>query len=304
MAKIAAFRNRNDLLRSMGFNDDSDINMRAEGSARMNSLVGTEEYLAPETLSDMGELSYTCDYWSLGVILYQLLCGSTPFKGRSDLETYHNIQKCQEITFKKPNIDEKAKDLIRQLLIKEPTLRLGFGSIDEIKGHPYFEGVDWPNVRSSKVPYNPPRPARIKANMSNSFSNANKGASPLVPASPTTSQLSSPIGPRTQAAFFGSANKRDDTYFQQSPTLPEESKGPKKLADTASPTLAPEEQKLKKRSSPENGILLRGTLRKKGLIFLNERYVTVSQEGTLKYYHFDKPGVCKGCIDLTSMQVQ
>lgn len=57
----------------------------------MNSLVGTEEYLAPETLSDMGELSYSCDYWSLGIILYQLLCGQTPFKGRSDLETYHNI---------------------------------------------------------------------------------------------------------------------------------------------------------------------------------------------------------------------
>jgi len=58
---------------------------------RMNSLVGTEEYLAPETLSDMGELSYSCDYWSLGIILYQLLCGKTPFKGRSDLDTYHNI---------------------------------------------------------------------------------------------------------------------------------------------------------------------------------------------------------------------
>ena len=212
MAKIAAFRSRNDLLRSMGFNDDSDINMSAIGSTRMNSLVGTEEYLAPETLSDMGELSYTCDYWSLGVILYQLLCGSTPFKGRSDLETYRNIQKCQEITFKKPNIDEKAKDLIQQLLIKEPTLRLGFGSIDEIKGHPYFEGVDWPNVRSSRVPYNPPRPARLKANISNSFSNINPD-SPLVPVSPQASPLSSPLGTRTQAACFGSASKLDDTYF-------------------------------------------------------------------------------------------
>ena len=78
----------------------------------MNSLVGTEEYLAPETLSDMGELSYTCDYWSLGVILYQLLCGVTPFKGRSDLDTYQNIQKCHEITFKNDSIDPKAKDLI------------------------------------------------------------------------------------------------------------------------------------------------------------------------------------------------
>lgn len=53
----------------MGFKDDTEINMSSQ-DCRMNSLVGTEEYLAPETLSDMGELSYTCDYWSLGVILY------------------------------------------------------------------------------------------------------------------------------------------------------------------------------------------------------------------------------------------
>ena len=61
-------------------------------------------------------------------------------------------------------MDEKAKDLITQLLIKEPTLRLGFHSIDEIKAHPFFEGIDWDTVRSSKVPYNPPqirRPTRL-----------------------------------------------------------------------------------------------------------------------------------------------
>ena len=121
----------------------------------MYSLVGTEEYLAPETLSDT-DLSYACDYWSLGVILYQLLCGSTPFKGRSDLETYHNIQKSQDITFTKPNIDAEAQDLIKQLLTKDPTQRIGFNGIEEIKSHPYFEGIDWTTVRSSKVPYNPP----------------------------------------------------------------------------------------------------------------------------------------------------
>lgn len=54
----------------MGFHDDSDLTMSTVDASRMNSLVGTEEYLAPETLSDMGELSYTCDYWSLGIILY------------------------------------------------------------------------------------------------------------------------------------------------------------------------------------------------------------------------------------------
>lgn len=87
LAKIASFKSKNELLQSMGYADD----MEMINDTRMNSLVGTEEYLAPETLNDIGELSFSCDYWSLGIILYQFLCGSTPFKGRSDLETYHNI---------------------------------------------------------------------------------------------------------------------------------------------------------------------------------------------------------------------
>ena len=65
---------------------------------RLNSLVGTEEYLAPETLDDE-EISYACDYWSLGVIMYQFLCGVTPYKGRSDTETYKNIRNYSETKF-------------------------------------------------------------------------------------------------------------------------------------------------------------------------------------------------------------
>ena len=49
-----------------------------------------------------------------------------------------------------------------------------------------------------------------------------------------------------------------------------------------------------------DNILLRGTLRKKGLIFMNERIVTIDSKGILRYYHFDKPGIVKGSIDLTS----
>ena len=57
---------------------------------RVNSLVGTEEYLAPETLTDQLP-NYACDYWSLGIILYQMIYGVTPFKGKNDAETFKNI---------------------------------------------------------------------------------------------------------------------------------------------------------------------------------------------------------------------
>lgn len=59
-----------------------------------------------------------------------------------------------------------------------------------------------------------------------------------------------------------------------------------------------EESKKPLSASQESNILIRGTLRKKGLIFLNERDVTINRDGILNYYHFDKPGVVKGKIDL------
>lgn len=71
----------------MGLEDDTDLRGQA---SRHFSLVGTEEYIAPETLDD-NDLCYASDLWSFGIIMYELLCGETPFKGRTVLETYKNI---------------------------------------------------------------------------------------------------------------------------------------------------------------------------------------------------------------------
>ena len=113
-AKASHIKSKMNLGKSMGL-DDNDIQQESQ---RLYSLVGTEEYIAPETIND-NDLSYSCDLWSLGVIIFQMLCGSTPFKGRTIIETYHNIQHNTEIKFK-DNVDPQAKDLVERLLRKEP----------------------------------------------------------------------------------------------------------------------------------------------------------------------------------------
>ena len=149
--EIKALRSRFNLGKSAGLGDDTDIQ-----DNRSFSLVGTEEYIAPETLTD-SDLSYASDYWSLGIILYQLLNGVTPFKGHNDLETFQNIRNFTEIKYEKANCDPIAKDLIERLLKKEPAERIGAADIEELKSHPFFKDIDWATLRETKPPYNPPQ---------------------------------------------------------------------------------------------------------------------------------------------------
>jgi protein-serine/threonine kinase len=85
-------------------------------SFRTFSLVGTEDYISPEVLEDR-EVTYACDFWSLGIILYQMLSGTTPFKGKTAEKTYMNIKQCltDDISFK-TNFDPEARSLILNLL--------------------------------------------------------------------------------------------------------------------------------------------------------------------------------------------
>lgn len=123
--------------------------------ARSNSFVGTHEYLAPEIIKGESHGS-AVDWWTFGVLLYELLYGKTPFKGGGNEETLANVV-LQPLRFPdSPIISLQARDLIRGLLVKDPERRFGTETgAAEIKRHPFFEGLNWALIRCAVPPQIP-----------------------------------------------------------------------------------------------------------------------------------------------------
>ncbi|KAM3273710.1 hypothetical protein ACQJBY_043105 [Aegilops geniculata] len=123
---------------------------------RSMSFVGTHEYLAPEIVSGEGHGS-SVDWWTLGIFIFELLYGVTPFKGYDNEMTLANIV-ARALEFPKdPSVSSAARDLITALLAKDPARRLGATvGAAAIKRHPFFNGVNWALLRCATPPYVPP----------------------------------------------------------------------------------------------------------------------------------------------------
>ncbi|KAL7674105.1 hypothetical protein ACOME3_000385 [Neoechinorhynchus agilis] len=113
------------------------------------TFCGTPNYLAPEILKKRAYKN-TVDWWSLGILTYEMLTGSTPFNG-SSLEEISIQILCGVICYP-PNMDVKVKDFIQRLLVREPHRRLGstnYGS-SEVKRHPFIRNSFWYNKFPNK----------------------------------------------------------------------------------------------------------------------------------------------------------
>jgi len=124
------------------------------------SFWGTTEYLAPEIIKDEGH-GYTVDWWTLGILIYELRTGRTPFLHKNSHQTTKLI-KNGRIIFPDPikhkiDMSEEMKDLIVKLLHKTPSKRLGYKSSKEIMNHPWFDDMDWKKLlrKQLKPPYMP-----------------------------------------------------------------------------------------------------------------------------------------------------
>ncbi|CAI2363276.1 unnamed protein product [Moneuplotes crassus] len=120
------------------------------------TFVGTPLYVAPEMLKESMSGHFT-DLWALGCIIFQMITGEVPFKGKTDFQTFEIIMKRE---FKWPeDIDDDLKDLIDRLLVIEPMQRLGAGrqgsgrSYEDLMLHPFFKEIDWNTIGTDIIPY-------------------------------------------------------------------------------------------------------------------------------------------------------
>ncbi|CAO3678319.1 unnamed protein product [Umbelopsis vinacea] len=131
---------------------------------KANSFVGTEEYLAPEIIRGNHHCT-TVDWWTLGILIFEMLYATTPFKGVNRNATFRNILR-EELHFPDPrdyhpvypvqNVSKNCKTLIQRLLHKDEYRRLGSrAGASDIKSHAFFKPINFALLRHMTPPIIP-----------------------------------------------------------------------------------------------------------------------------------------------------
>ncbi|KAK4375482.1 hypothetical protein RND71_006159 [Anisodus tanguticus] len=142
---------------SMMEDDDSQLSASEHQQERRKkrSAVGTPDYLAPEILLGTGH-GFTADWWSVGIILFELIVGVPPFNAEHPQKIFDNI-----LNRKIPwplvpeEMSDEAQDLIDRLLTEDPNMRLGAGGASEVKQHPIFRDIHWDTLARQKAAFVP-----------------------------------------------------------------------------------------------------------------------------------------------------
>ncbi|KAH8594293.1 BPK2, Sch9-like camp-dependent protein kinase catalytic subunit [Bisporella sp. PMI_857] len=180
-------------------------------NATTNTFCGTTEYLAPEVLLDEQGYTKMVDFWSLGVLVFEMCCGWSPFYAEDTQQMYKNIA-FGKVRFPRDTLTTEGRNFVKGLLNRNPKHRLGATrDAEELKEHPFFDDIDW--VALTKKQITPPFKPKLKSetdtsNFDPEFTNApvNGGSSSLnarAAALASNAAASTPLSPTMQANFKG-----------------------------------------------------------------------------------------------------
>ncbi|KAI1094264.1 kinase-like domain-containing protein [Rostrohypoxylon terebratum] len=174
-----------------------------------NTFCGTTEYLAPEVLLDEAGYTKMVDFWSLGVLVFEMCCGWSPFYAEDTQQMYKNIA-FGKVRFPRDTLSQEGRNFVKGLLNRNPKHRLGaIDDAEELKRHAFFADVDW-DILSKKL-ITPPFKPKLKSetdvsyfdpeftNALNTNGSLNERAQQLA----TGFATSTPLSPTTQANFQG-----------------------------------------------------------------------------------------------------
>ena len=174
-----------------------------------NTFCGTTEYLAPEVLLDDSGYTKLVDFWSLGVLVFEMCCGWSPFYAEDTQQMYKNIA-FGKVRFPKDTLSVEGRNFVKGLLNRNPDHRLGSKrDALELKEHPFFADVDWDALVQKKItpPFTPVLSGEHDTtNFDEEFTKAEVDAHGVVikddPNNPSR-MSNTPLSPTMQANFRG-----------------------------------------------------------------------------------------------------
>ncbi len=187
-----------------------------------NTFCGTTEYLAPEVLLDAEGYTTMVDFWSLGVLVFEMCCGWSPFYADDTQQMYKNIA-FGKVRFPKDALSLEGRAFVKGLLNRNPKHRLGAkGDAEELKGHEFFKNTDWDALMNKMVA--PPFKPKLKSvldtsNFDPEFTNALQNSSSLNARAAALAAgnmpASTPLSPGMQANFKGFTFVDEKTIDEQ-----------------------------------------------------------------------------------------
>lgn len=179
-------------------------------NATTNTFCGTTEYLAPEVLLDETGYTKMVDFWSLGVLVFEMCCGWSPFYAEDTQQMYKNIA-FGKVRFPRDTLSTEGRNFVKGLLNRNPKHRLGANDdAEELKRHPFFDDIEWDALKNKLI--TPPFKPKLKSetdtsNFDPEFTNALlNGASSLnarAAALAAGAATSTPLSPTMQLNFKG-----------------------------------------------------------------------------------------------------